>query len=466
MPLNLVQPDMSALAAYAGNTIGNLGLPVPDVRGYAEAGRGIAAGISTLGESLGKALQRTQARSEQTAAQARSDKQQSFNNSLKQQESDADVRYKNALIEKIKEATNYKQKDVPKEVLNQRAGLSSIYLVGYRNAKTPEEKEAIKQETLALAKEKNLYSDEEIGEMSKKSPDALSKIAYLDLATTKGVLDFDVNGKKRPKKPSSGSTSDEEDEEIGGSIDQNTYGKEVAKKHAEMEQTTYEDKTKADEAMIQLKTLEESSNMFGQGAPVLGTAKKVAADVATGLGFGDTAGAKDVSIGAGELQQQALSLARKSRVAGEGAMSDADLKLLMQQQPNVNDPLEVRNNKINILKVPFKLKQEKAEAMDMWKEQHGSSEGFETSWSKYVKSTTFLNRDKKGNITVDEDAIQGWKGAIFGQENQKSANPGFKAKDGRFWSKQQIDTAVATYNKTHPDSQIDFNGALKILGVE
>lgn len=188
MALDLQPPNFSALAALAGTRVGGLGLAVPKTTGWQGLNEGLQAGMAR-GDKKDAQAQEMQLNQQKLAQQ-----QSQFNASQGLDQQKMDVLKQNADTQAKKEEHESAVKemqaqlksrvDQDKEQLNKRGALASAYIVGYKQAQSPEDQAKVKEEMLGHAHNSGIIDDTEFTKLDKLDPKALYSQSLIDLMVT------------------------------------------------------------------------------------------------------------------------------------------------------------------------------------------------------------------------------------------------------------------------------------------
>jgi len=197
MALDLIAPNFSALAALAGTRVGNLGLH-KQTSAADNFMSGLASGLGSMQDRMAAKEKQTQSNQLDQQKLAQQQKQFDASQSLDQQKLDMVKEaqgQKNELEERRIRATEMSKQledrtKMDEAKLEHRGALASAYIVGYENAKTPEEQLQIKNEMLKHAYDNKYIDDTQFTEMDKADPKALYTQSIVDLMVTDKARDL------------------------------------------------------------------------------------------------------------------------------------------------------------------------------------------------------------------------------------------------------------------------------------
>lgn len=201
MALDLQAPNFSGLAALAGTRVGGLGLAVPRSNLATGLASGMNAGMDRADRRSQMAAQQALAQQELGMKQAQNQQMMDYRNRaldmqgqmqgrqmemderrLQQQERIAGIKEMNETLKLRAAETD--------ERLNRRGALASSFIVGYKQAQSPEEQDKIKTEMLGHALELGVIDDDEYQKLDKLSPQSLYNKSLIDLMVTDKAKDL------------------------------------------------------------------------------------------------------------------------------------------------------------------------------------------------------------------------------------------------------------------------------------
>lgn len=188
MALNINPINTSALAAYASNRIGNLGLPVPANTGLGQLGAGLGSMLSGLGK--GMQARRAEERQNKLLAQEQANKDREFG--LREKESESNLKYKEKLMGQLDTAAEKMAKEEDADKLNtKRAALAGVLSL------SDEELEKYKPDYIAALQDADIINEEEANKYIAMEPGQLKTIAKAALySTEKALSSKNISGSK------------------------------------------------------------------------------------------------------------------------------------------------------------------------------------------------------------------------------------------------------------------------------